>query len=207
MSCDFSIINYGAGNIRSLVNFLKACGFTYRIIEHPKEIASANRLILPGVGSFGAAIDILDTGGFSDEILDYCHAREKPLLGICLGMQLLCESSEESPLKKGISLLSGKFEKISSQMGVCPHIGYNSLRLNRQTGLFKGLGEAPDFYFCHSFHLDPMGPIALDTVIATVNHGSDMVACVAEKNVVGVQFHPEKSVENGRKFIGNFKRL
>jgi glutamine amidotransferase len=195
------IINYGMGNLGSVANALEHLGIEAEILDNPNQLAAHNRLILPGVGSFGHAMRSLDTLGWSDAL------RQKvrdgvPLLGICLGMQLLFEVGEEHGISSGLAFVPGRVAALHpSPPCRVPHMGWNGLRYPRRHPLFHGVKEHVDFYFVHSYQCLPSNA---DAALALCNYGGEFVAAVGLKNVVGVQFHPEKSQDMGLKILENF---
>ena len=195
-----SIIDYGAGNLRSVQNALSFLGHSSRILTDPKELENSQAAILPGVGAFGDAMRCLNQSGFSQAIRDYA-ASGRPLLGICLGMQLLFEESEESPGVKGLSLFPGVLRRIPDPGLKVPHMGWNSLRLKQQTGIFEGVAQDSYVYFVHSYYLSC---ISADFLAATAQYGVEIGAAVQRGNIAATQFHPEKSGEVGLAMLQNF---
>ena len=199
------IIDYGVGNLFSLVSSLKKIG-EEAIVSSDKDIISqADRIILPGVGAFGDAIAKLNESGLSDIIREEV-SKGKPLLGICLGMQLLFERSFEYGENKGLGLIKGEIralgEAIPNNLKI-PHMGWNGLHFKKESPVFDGLAEGDEVYFVHSF----AGFYCEENLIATAEYGMEVTAAVNDKNVYGVQFHPEKSGEKGLKILKNFCRL
>ena len=196
------IVDYGMGNIRSLSAALEHLGSDVVVSGDPREMVAAKILILPGVGSFPAAMSVMDNLGLSQAICDVMHTGKSKLLGICLGMQLLMDSSNEHQGATGLGLVAGSIERfpIENELPV-PHIGFNSVRSQRGSALFAGLGEETDFYFVHSYRAVAAGPEAL---VATSHYGEDFVAAIESGNIYGTQFHPEKSQTNGLRLLANF---
>jgi imidazole glycerol-phosphate synthase subunit HisH len=193
------IINYGVGNLGSVANAFTYLGIDATIIDDPNEIGKYDRLILPGVGSFSIAMHNLKTTGWADAI----RAQVKdgiPLLGICLGMQLLFDLGEEHGQTVGLGFIEGKVGSLSTSLAI-PHMGWNGLAYSRQHRLFDGVKEHVDFYFVHSFQCIPT---IESSVIAICDYGDGFAAAVGKDNVVGVQFHPEKSQDVGLKILENF---
>lgn len=196
-----AIIDYDAGNIKSVEKALLSLGEKVVITREKQIILGADGVILPGVGAFKDAMEKLHTYGLVDVIRE-CVNKEIPFLGICLGLQLMFESSEESPGIEGLHLLDGTIRKIPAKEGLkIPHIGWNDLRFPRQGRLFAGLPEDTYVYFVHSYYLD-----AADTevVTATTEYGTLIHASVEKGNLFGCQFHPEKSSGAGLAILKNF---
>ena len=198
-----AIIDYGVGNLFSLVSSLRSVGANAVVTGDPAVIRSADRLILPGVGAFGDAADKLRATGLDDLIRGEV-SRGKELLGICLGMQLLFEKSTEYGVHSGLGLLSGEVVPLEGMIDPklkIPHIGWNALRFE-QPGcrLFSGIKEGDFVYFVHSFHAVGCG----DSLAATAEYGIPVTAVVAKDNVFGCQFHPEKSGRVGQAILSAF---
>ena len=196
-----TIIDYDAGNLRSVEKALLSLGETPVVTRDPQAILDAEKLILPGVGAFGDAMGNLRRFGLVEPIR---QAAEKgiPLLGICLGMQLLFESSEESPGVEGLCLLPGTILRIPAGEGrKIPHMGWNSLRVRPGARLFQGLPAEPYVYFVHSYYLRA-GQESI--VAATTQYGVEIHASVERRNLFGCQFHPEKSSGVGLAILKNF---
>ena len=199
-----AIIDYDAGNMKSVQNALKVLGADGRITADRNEILSAERIILPGVGNFADAMQNLKNRGLDDVIRD-AVAREIPFLGICLGLQVLFEDSEESPGAEGLGILKGHIIRIPDQPGLkIPHIGWNSLRLMNNGDLFKGIGTEPYVYFVHSYYLKASDPAI---VTATTEYSTTIHASVQSGYVYASQFHPEKSGALGLKILTNFLKV
>lgn len=198
-----AIIDYGAGNLKSVENALDFLGEKTRITSNSAEILRADKIILPGVGAFGDAMNKLNRLGLSDTIREAVE-KEIPLLGICLGLQLLFEESEETPGVSGLSLLKGKIKKIPENTGLkVPHIGWNSLSLKEDAVLFRTIPADSYVYFVHSYYLQAKEDIVSSTTEYVVN----IHASVEQKNLFACQFHPEKSGEIGLKILKNFADL
>ncbi|MBI2873588.1 MAG: imidazole glycerol phosphate synthase subunit HisH [Firmicutes bacterium] len=196
-----AVIDYGMGNLRSVHKGCERVGLPARITSDPDDLRSAGALILPGVGAFGAATANLRQAGLFDVILAEVAAG-KPLLGICLGMQLLFEVSHEDGLHRGLGLLEGQVRRLPSGVKV-PHMGWNSLEFTRPSPLWDGLAPGSYVYFVHSFYADPA---SADDVIAAATHGISFAAAVQRGLVYGTQFHPEKSSANGLAILAAFGR-
>ena len=196
-----AIIDYDAGNIKSVEKALLAMGETPVLTRDPEVILHADHIILPGVGSFGDAMENLHKFGLVDVIREAID-RKIPFLGICLGLQLLFESSEETPGVAGLGILKGKIVKIPAGPGLkIPHMGWNSLTVREGASLFKGLEKEPYVYFVHSYYLQAKDP---DIVAATTQYGVTIHASVEKENVFACQFHPEKSSKTGLAILKNF---
>ena len=199
-----AIIDYDAGNLRSVEKALQALGEETVITRDREEILAADRVILPGVGAFGDAMEKLHQYGLV-EIIRQVVQKGTPFLGICLGQQLLFEESEESQGVPGLGILKGKIRRIPNTPGLkIPHMGWNSLTLRPGTRLFSGLGEEPYVYFVHSYYLEAADP---EIVAASADYGVVIHAAVETGNVFACQFHPEKSSDTGLQILKNFIRL
>lgn len=196
-----AIIDYDAGNIKSVEKALLSIGETPVLTRDPEVILQADHIILPGVGSFGDAMENLNKFGLIDVIHEAIN-RKIPFLGICLGLQLLFESSEETPGVAGLGILKGKIVRIPEGPGLkIPHMGWNSLNVRDGASLFKGLEKEPYVYFVHSYYLQAEDP---KIVAATAEYGVTIHASVEKENVFACQFHPEKSSKTGLAILKNF---
>jgi glutamine amidotransferase len=198
-----AIIDYGAGNLNSIQKALEFVGEETVILEKGKleEVNKYSGLVLPGVGAFPGAMQRLKNNNFIDFIARFV-ASGRPFLGICLGMQLLFEKGYEEEKTSGLGLLKGEIHKMDSHLKI-PHMGWNQLEIIKNDPLFDGLPENPHFYFVHSYQLDQV----TDDVLATAAYGTTVPAVVRKNNVIGLQFHPEKSGDNGIKLLKNFREL
>ncbi len=200
-----AIIDYNMGNLASVYNACKLIGVKADIVSDPSKVKEYDRVILPGVGAFADAMENLETTGMKDAVLEFA-ASGKPMIGICLGMQLLFDSSEEFGLTKGLGLIPGKvvaFDKSKMDMKdhKVPHIGWNKL-FHKDSKLFDGL-ENPYLYFVHSFHV-----VTEDKyTIGTTHYGYDFTSSVQKDNIYGFQPHPEKSHDNGIHILKNFMEI
>ena len=201
-----AIVDYGVGNFFSLVSSFKAIGIDAVATSDKEIIKKADKIILPGVGAFGDAAEKLFSSGLADLVVEQAKLG-KPLLGICLGMQLLFEKSFEYGEHKGLSLIKGEIRPIAEVIPndyKIPHIGWNALKFkNPKNEIFKYLNDGDFVYFVHSFY----GANCSDSVIATAEYGAYLTAAVAKGNVYGCQFHPEKSGEVGLKILKAFCEL
>lgn len=196
-----AIVDYGVGNLKSVTNAMNYLGLKTRIISDRKELELADAIILPGVGAFPDAADKLRASGL-DQVL-IAQAEQKPILGICLGMQLLLDRGEEVRECAGLGLVPGSVRRIETQLKL-PHIGWNGLTFPNPSPLFAGVEEGSYVYFVHSFCAVPDDP---KTVIAQTDYGVPVTAAVQKGNVYGCQFHPEKSGEVGLQILRNFGGL
>ena len=200
-----AIIDYGVGNLFSLVSSLKSIGVDAVITRDPNVIENADRLILPGVGAFGDASEKLRLSGLT-EIIKNAVKKGTPLMGICLGMQLLFEKSYEYGEHQGLGLLKGSVigmeGTIPKELKI-PHIGWNSLKFTSTSPIFKYINEGDCVYFVHSFYAVDCE----DSLIATAEYGRDLTAAVQKGNVYGCQFHPEKSGSVGLKILKAFSEV
>ena len=195
-----AIIDYDAGNLKSVEKALQFLGVEAKVTSSAEEILGADKIILPGVGAFGDAMEKLNKSGLSHVIREAVK-RKIPLLGIFLGLQLLFEASEESEGVEGLSVLKGKIVRIPDKEGFkVPHIGWNSLKINPESKLFAGIPDDSYVYFVHSYYLAAEEPI----VVATTDYVVDIHAAVEKENVFACQFHPEKSGDIGLKLLKNF---
>ena len=197
-----AIIDYGVGNLFSLKSSFAAIGADVVVTSDPEVIASAERIILPGVGAFEDAAKKLRASGL-DKVLRAEVAKGKPLMGICLGMQMLFEKSYEYGEHKGLGLLKGEIRPIAEVIDPTlkiPHIGWNALHFHKACPLFRYLDEGDFVYFVHSYY----GADCDESVIATTEYGAKITAAVASGNVYGTQFHPEKSGEVGLSILRAF---
>ena len=199
-----AIIDYDAGNIRSVEKALIALGEQPVVTRDKETILSADKMILPGVGAFGDAMERLRQYGLV-EVIREAVKKGTPLLGICLGLQLLFERSDEAPGVEGLGILKGEILRIPDKEGLkVPHIGWNSLHLQNEGRLFRDLPEGSYVYFVHSYYLKAENP---QIVKATTEYGVTIDASVEQGNVFACQFHPEKSSRVGLRILENFAKL
>ena len=196
-----TLLDYGAGNVRSVINAIEKLGETVQVAATGQEIMAAERLVFPGVGSFGSMMAILHQKQFVEPLLTFLHS-EKPFLGICVGMQALFEGSEESPGERGLGFLPGRVQRFTVDRAV-PHIGWNGIRVQQPTNLFDGLDGDERFYFVHSYHA--VCDDAKD-ILTVTDYGYPFVSAIQRGSVQGTQFHPEKSGDSGLHLLENFIR-
>ena len=196
-----AVIDYGAGNLKSVTKAMKYLGFDCEIVADPANLEMADAMILPGVGAFPMCMEALCKNGMDQEILR--QAEKKPLLGICLGMQMLMDSSTEIAFSGGLGLIPGKVERIPTELKL-PHIGWNSLEIVNENPLTKGLSDGDYVYFVHSFAATVK---ERKNLALTTDYGGTVTAMVAKGNVFGCQFHPEKSGPVGMTILKNFGEL
>lgn len=199
-----AIIDYDAGNIKSVEKALLYLGQQVILTRDPQEILAADKVILPGVGAFADAMEKLHQYGLP-EVIRKVTQRETPFLGICLGLQLLFERSEEGPGVDGLGILKGEILKLPKKDGLkIPHMGWNSLTLQNEGRLFQGIGEGAYVYFVHSYYLKAEDE---RIVKAVTEYGTRIHASVEQGNVFACQFHPEKSSTAGLQILKNFTGL
>jgi glutamine amidotransferase len=194
-----AIIDYGVGNLRSVEKAFAATGCEALVTSDESELRNAQRLVLPGVGAFGACMKALRERGF-DRLVREQARKGMPVLGVCVGMQLLFDESDEFGSTHGLGLLRGRVRKFQNDL-VVPHVGWNRIHQQRPHELFDGVAEGSFCYFVHSFYCEP----ADDAVVAgETEYGTRYASVVIEKNICGVQFHPEKSQDVGLRMLRNF---
>ena len=200
-----AVIDYGAGNLQSVVKAFRHIGCECEITNDIEQILNADGAVLPGVGSFGDAMNSMRACGADKAVKDFVSTG-KPFLGICLGLQLLFSGSEESPNAAGLSLLEGTITKIPNKNGTLkiPHMGWNSLDIKNNNGLFKGIEQGAYVYFVHSYFLKAKD----DSIVSSqTEYGTVIDASVSLNNIMATQFHPEKSGKTGLQMLNNFKNL
>lgn len=195
-----SIVDYGMGNLHSVEKALEKMGYEARLVSTPEQIADAGKLILPGVGAFGDAMRGLAERGLIEPLRSHAESG-KPLFGICLGMQILFESSEEDPGIEGLGILKGTVARFAKSRLKVPHMGWNRLRVTEGSRLLANLGAEPYVYFVHSYFVLPEDQ---SVTAATTEYGIPFTAAVESGEVAGTQFHPEKSQETGLRILQNF---
>lgn len=196
-----AIINYGAGNLRSVQKACEYVGEKAVITDNREEILNADRVILPGVGSFGSCIEAIRKANLFDCIRQVTESGT-PFLGICLGLQLLFEASDESPDAKGLGILKGRCVKIPQSDGVkIPHIGWNSITFPNPSPLFTGIEDGSFVYFVHSYYMQPNDR---SVITAVCDYSASLPVALSRGNIHATQFHPEKSGDVGLKILKNF---
>ena len=199
-----AIIDYGAGNVRSVQKALKFIGAECEITNDKDKIMNAHCAILPGQGAFGDCISSIRSREIESTVKDFMNSG-KPFLGICVGLQLLFEESEENEGVEGLSVFKGKIKRIPNGEGLkIPHMGWNSLELRDKSGIFKGISDKPYVYFVHSYYLDAEDK---SIVSAQTEYGVKIDAAVSSGNVFATQFHPEKSGDVGLQILRNFVEM
>jgi glutamine amidotransferase len=196
-----TIVDYGAGNLRSVENTLAKASATYKVTRDPELVRAAEKVILPGVGHFGQMMRALGVLGLREALIEKARAGT-PLLGICLGLQCMFETSVEAPEERGLALFPGRVERFPEDARV-PHMGWNEIVPSGEPRLMDGLGPKPYVYFAHSFYC----PVVAETAATCEYSGVRYTAVLEAGNIFGVQFHPEKSGPLGLKIIENFVRI
>ncbi|MGH7858046.1 MAG: imidazole glycerol phosphate synthase subunit HisH [Candidatus Binatia bacterium] len=200
-----AVVDYGMGNLRSVEKGLERSGASAVVTSDPRRILEARGVVLPGVGAFGACMENLVARGLDSPIREVVRSG-KPFLGICLGLQLLFEESEEFGPVAGLGLLPGRvrrFEGPSFEALKIPQMGWNRLRFRRAVPELEGVDDGAFVYFVHSYYVEPADP---DLIVATTDYGIELTAAIARRNLFACQFHPEKSQEVGLRILGNFAR-
>lgn len=202
-----AIIDYGSGNVGAIMNLLRQRRIPHVLTARPAELASADRFILPGVGAFDPTMDTLMRTGIVEALNEEVLGKGKRVLGICVGMHLLADGSDEGELP-GLGWIPGRVRRIDeSRIDAAPklpHMGWNNITVRPGASLFGDIDAARGFYFLHSYYLDALDP---DQVSARVSYGADLPCAVERNNVFGMQFHPEKSHANGMRVFANFAAL
>jgi glutamine amidotransferase len=196
------VVDYGSGNLRSAAKALAAAGAEVRVTSDPAEVAAASRIVLPGVGAFADChAGLARLPGMIETLERVVHRGGRPFLGICVGMQLMAEAGLEHGRHPGLGWIRGEVVPLAPRPAKIPHMGWNELGLARAHPLFEGIGEGAHAYFVHSYHLEPAEPANL---LATVDYAGPVAAAIARDNMLGVQFHPEKSQATGLRLLANF---
>jgi len=201
-----AIVNYGVGNLASVKNMLKKAGYESELVSNAEAIERATKIILPGIGAFDHCMTEFNNSGLREAVTQKTLKDKTPLLGICVGLQMLMENSEEG-VEPGLGWIAGKTVKFKKEkLGdlKIPHMGWTSVQIAKKTALTEGLGDQPRFYFVHSYYVQPDDKT--DEML-TAHYGYDFTAAVNRDNIYGAQFHPEKSHKYGMKILENFARL
>ncbi len=201
--CLIAVIDYGAGNLRSVELAFRRIGVPAKATGDAEDILAASGVILPGVGAFADAMGALESRGLISVIQEYA-ASGRPMLGICLGMQALLDGSEEGPGVAGLGLIPGRVVRLPDCGLKIPHIGWNSLRAAKRHPLLAGLPDEPYAYFVHSYACAAADPA---DVLTVTEYGAPFHSAVQKGNVMGVQFHPEKSGRDGERILRNFAAM
>ncbi|MFN0730055.1 MULTISPECIES: imidazole glycerol phosphate synthase subunit HisH [Flavobacteriaceae] len=197
------IIDYGAGNIKSVSNMLNYLNIESEFISDHRSLKNYDKVILPGVGKFDSAIKNLHKNGFKEELSNFTQNNNKLLLGICLGSQLLLNTSEEG-IENGLGLISGKSKEfMSAREFPVPHMGWNTLKQTQSHDIFKDISDLDRFYFAHSYYLG----VENENILSETNYGISFPSAIFSDNIFGIQFHPEKSLKSGMKIFTNFYKL
>jgi glutamine amidotransferase len=201
------IVNYGSGNIQAIANIYNRSNIPFQIIEDPNLLKKADKLILPGVGSFDATMQQLNNSGLKSALDEEVLVNNKPVLGVCVGMQILSEGSEEGVLP-GLGWIKGKVKKFDiskiKEKPYLPHMGWNTVISKISHDLFNGIDEELGFYFVHSFYFETLRQ---EDVLGTTFYGGTFSSAVFHNQIFGMQFHPEKSHFNGIQLLSNFAKL
>ena len=194
-----TLLDYGAGNVRSVINALESFGETVVLVDTAKDLDRAERLVFPGVGNYGAMMQILRQKQLIEPLKQYL-LDNRPFLGICVALQALFESSEEAPDESGLGFLKGRVKRFTTELAV-PHIGWNGFKVKQPSRIFNGFTGEEKLYFVHSFHVEADDPA---DILTTTDYGYEFVSSIQKGNVVATQFHPEKSGKAGLKILENF---
>jgi glutamine amidotransferase/cyclase len=196
-----TLLDYGAGNVRSVINALEKLGATVRVAASPDDILTAEKLVFPGVGNFGNMMRVLHERGYAEALTAYLKA-DRPFLGICLGLQALFDSSEEAPGIPGLGIIPGSVRRFDIDIDLSvPHMGWNGVNIVKDSPVFAGLTGREKFYFVHSYHVAPDDRAC---VLTTTDYGCEFVSAIQQGNITATQFHPEKSGGAGLEVLKNF---
>ena len=202
-----TIVDYGVGNLRAFVNLYKRLNIPTKIAQNKSDLENAQKLLLPGVGHYDFAMKQLNESGMKDTLDDLVLRKKIPVLGVCVGMQMMAKSSEEGKLE-GLGWLDAVVKKIDetkiNQITKLPHMGWNCVEVNQKTKLFESLEDNPEFYFLHSYYFSCND---FSNSIGTTEYGGNFTSAVNHNNIYGIQFHPEKSHRNGEVLLCNFAKI
>lgn len=202
-----TIIDYGSGNIRAIANIYEKLNISYLIAKNPDDVIGAKKIFLPGVGAFDETISKLDEIGFRSVLDKEVLENKVPILGICVGMQILAEASEEGSLK-GLGYIKGHVKKLdASKLDAkpkLPHLGWNSIEIKRNSPLFNNIDPQKGFYFLHTYYFECSNN---NDILSTTHYGNSFSSAINDNNIFGFQFHPEKSHSNGINLLHNFAKL
>ncbi len=194
-----TLLDYGAGNVRSVINALEKLGERVKTVASPADIPAAEKLVFPGVGSYGSMMRILNHKHYVEPLISYLKS-QRPFFGICLGMQALFETAEESPKQKGLGIFKGSVDRFDVDLSV-PHIGWNGITIKKPSRLFNGLDKDEKYYFVHSYYVNAKES---SIVLTTTDYETNFVSSVEDGQIFATQFHPEKSGKAGLKILENF---
>lgn len=194
-----AIVDYGLGNLRSIYNALVRVNAAPELVREPEGLAEADGVVVPGVGAFGRCMERLSS--FGDPLSDVRKAGT-PMLGICIGLQVLFENSQESPGARGLGWISGEVVRLPEDVNI-PHMGWNNLSIKNPVDMLDGIADGDMFYFVHSYYCLP---IDRSIIAATTDYGTDVTAMISKDNLTATQFHPEKSGQKGLRMLENFVR-
>ena len=201
------IVNYGSGNVQAIANIYNRTNIQYKIIHKPDDLNDVDKLILPGVGAFDETMRVLNSSGLKEKLDEEVLINKKPVLGICVGMQILCDGSEEGDLN-GLGWIKGKVKKFDilkiREKPYIPHMGWNNVNPKIEHKLFSKIEFELGFYFVHAYYFDPYNS---SNILGTTFYSDEFCSAVFNDNIFGVQFHPEKSHSNGIQLLTNFARL
>ena len=201
------ILDYGAGNVQAIANIYNRTNFQYKIIQDPEQLKNVDKLILPGVGDFDETIKVLDSSGLRNALNEEVLDKKKPVLGICVGMQILSNDSEEGT-QKGLGWINGNVKKFDilkiKDKPFIPHMGWNNVVPQIKHDLFNKIDIELGFYFVHSYFFQPLSS---NNILGTTFYGEEFTSAVFNDNIFGVQFHPEKSHSNGIQLLSNFASI